>query len=231
MKLCFVAEGSVGLGTGSVKCVKGVQDTAGGKGKMSCVGGFGNPHYFCCEKPAAAVQYLLYTVAWLLCNTIRLLPAAQMAAVLPLPVRHHSPVALLSLVPLTSPPRPPQLLRHGFTAPTFIQAQAWPIAFEGRDLVAIASTGSGKTAGFLLPAFLHIKQQQALLQQQQGSSGMGQQQQQRGRGGRSWSKWNQPGAWGQMQPPVALVLAPTRELAQQTQQEAERLAGNGIITA
>lgn len=34
-----------------------------------------------------------------------------------------------------------QLTRHGFTAPTFIQAQAWPIAFEGRDLVAIASTG------------------------------------------------------------------------------------------
>jgi len=146
------------------------------------------------------------------------------------PVNYGQPLAL----PHVSPYLPPQLLRHGFTAPTFIQAQAWPIAFEGRDLVAIASTGSGKTAGFLLPAFLHIKQQQALLQQQQGSSGMGQQQQQqqqRGRGGRSWSKWNQPGAWGQMQPPVALVLAPTRELAQQTQQEAERLGGRDIITA
>lgn len=50
-----------------------------------------------------------------------------------------------------------QMLKHGYTAPTFIQAQAWPIAVQGRDLVAIASTGSGKTAGFLLPAFLHIQ--------------------------------------------------------------------------
>jgi ATP-dependent RNA helicase DDX5/DBP2 len=49
------------------------------------------------------------------------------------------------------------MLKHGYTAPTFIQAQAWPIAVQGRDLVAIASTGSGKTAGFLLPAFLHIQ--------------------------------------------------------------------------
>ncbi|GIL81487.1 hypothetical protein Vretimale_1011 [Volvox reticuliferus] len=48
-----------------------------------------------------------------------------------------------------------QSARYG--APSPIQAQAWPIALAGRDLVAIASTGSGKTLGFLLPALLHIQ--------------------------------------------------------------------------
>jgi len=38
-------------------------------------------------------------------------------------------------------------------APSPIQAQGWPIAAEGRDLVAVAKTGSGKTLCFLLPAF------------------------------------------------------------------------------
>lgn len=33
----------------------------------------------------------------------------------------------------------------GFTNPTSIQAQGWPIALSGKDLVGIASTGSGKT--------------------------------------------------------------------------------------
>jgi len=51
---------------------------------------------------------------------------------------------------------PPQIKRAGFSAPTPIQAQAWPVAMAGRDLVAIAKTGSGKTCGFLLPGMLHI---------------------------------------------------------------------------
>lgn len=46
----------------------------------------------------------------------------------------------------------------GFSAPTPIQAQSWPVALQGRDIVAIARTGSGKTLGYLIPGFIHLKQ-------------------------------------------------------------------------
>lgn len=45
---------------------------------------------------------------------------------------------------------------QGFSNPTPIQCQAWPMALSGRDVVAIAQTGSGKTISFALPAMLHI---------------------------------------------------------------------------
>lgn len=38
-----------------------------------------------------------------------------------------------------------------FTTPTDIQAQALPHALEGRDIIGVAETGSGKTAAFALP--------------------------------------------------------------------------------
>ena len=54
-----------------------------------------------------------------------------------------------------SPALLPALLRafteKGYLAPTAIQAQAIPAILQGRDIVASASTGSGKTVAFALP--------------------------------------------------------------------------------
>ncbi|MFD0949017.1 DEAD/DEAH box helicase [Paraperlucidibaca wandonensis] len=44
----------------------------------------------------------------------------------------------------------------GYTEPTPVQAQAIPIALEGKDLMASAQTGTGKTAAFILPALHRI---------------------------------------------------------------------------
>ncbi|KAF8134842.1 RNA helicase [Boletus edulis] len=85
---------------------------------------------------------------------------------------------------------------QGFTAPTPIQCQAWPMALSGRDVVAIAQTGSGKTISFALPAMLHINAQPLLA----------------------------PGDG-----PIALVLAPTRELAVQIQQECTKFGSSSRI--
>src|ERR1700748_3211192 len=43
------------------------------------------------------------------------------------------------------------LAEQGYSTPTPIQAQAIPHLLEGRDLLGIAQTGTGKTAAFTLP--------------------------------------------------------------------------------
>lgn len=40
---------------------------------------------------------------------------------------------------------------HGYTTPTPIQQQTIPLLLEGRDVIGIANTGTGKTAAFLIP--------------------------------------------------------------------------------
>ncbi len=79
---------------------------------------------------------------------------------------------------------PPRALKAveklGFSTPTPVQAQAIPAVLEGKDIIAAASTGTGKTAAFLLPVL--------------GKMGK------RPRGRKA---------------PRALVVTPTRELAEQ----------------
>src|SRR5215831_4600718 len=45
----------------------------------------------------------------------------------------------------------------GYTQPTPIQAQAIPVAVTGRDVLGIAQTGTGKTAGFVLPMLARLE--------------------------------------------------------------------------
>jgi len=91
------------------------------------------------------------------------------------------------------------LKAQGYANPTPIQAEAWPILLKGKDVVAIAKTGSGKTCGFLLPALCGVAAR--------GSQKAPEMQLVDGR-------WR-PGAVT----PTVIVLAPTRELAIQIHDE------------
>lgn len=44
----------------------------------------------------------------------------------------------------------------GFTSPSAIQDQTIPLALEGKDVIGLANTGTGKTAAFLLPLLTHL---------------------------------------------------------------------------
>lgn len=49
-----------------------------------------------------------------------------------------------------------------YDKPTPIQSQAIPAIMNGRDVIGVAKTGSGKTIAFLLPMFRHIKDQRPI---------------------------------------------------------------------
>ena len=49
------------------------------------------------------------------------------------------------------------VIKKGYRVPTPIQRKTIPLILEGRDLVAMARTGSGKTAAFLVPMFHKIR--------------------------------------------------------------------------
>ncbi|HVN46922.1 MAG TPA: DEAD/DEAH box helicase [Steroidobacteraceae bacterium] len=80
----------------------------------------------------------------------------------------------------------------GYATPTPIQRAAIPAVLAGRDVLAGAQTGTGKTAAFVLP----------ILQRLESGTGTS---------------------------PRALVLAPTRELAAQVAESAERYARHGTL--
>jgi len=46
----------------------------------------------------------------------------------------------------------------GYTTPTPIQAQTIPPIMQGRDIIGLAQTGTGKTAAFVLPILQHLRQ-------------------------------------------------------------------------
>jgi len=52
-----------------------------------------------------------------------------------------------------------QIDKQGFTKPSPIQSQVWPLLMSGLNVIGIAQTGTGKTLAFLLPALIHIEMQ------------------------------------------------------------------------
>ena len=50
---------------------------------------------------------------------------------------------------------------QGYKNPTPIQAQAIPAVLKGRDVMAAAKTGTGKTAGFTLPILQKLSNRRA----------------------------------------------------------------------
>ena len=100
----------------------------------------------------------------------------------------------------------PQILQAltacGYDEPTPIQAQTIPALLEGRDVIGSAQTGTGKTAAFVLPALHRIAAQPNAPVGQHRMSSV----------------------------PRVLVLAPTRELAQQVAEQAVRY-GQGLKRA
>ena len=113
--------------------------------------------------------------------------------------------------------------KSGFTEPTPIQAIGFPIGLKGMNMVGVSRTGSGKTLAFLLPSVVHIRAQECLKTillvnflakiKINKFSTLKKEELRRGDG------------------PVALVLLPTRELAQQVEQVSrDFVESSGIYT-
>ena len=114
--------------------------------------------------------------------------------------------------PLTkfmNPPLDNHLLANidlaGYKVPTPVQKYSIPIVMGGRDLMACAQTGSGKTGGFLFPILSQAFINGPSAQPGQASGGHGY--------GRQRKAY-----------PTSLILAPTRELVSQIYEESRKFA-------
>ncbi|KFZ06689.1 hypothetical protein V501_07140 [Pseudogymnoascus sp. VKM F-4519 (FW-2642)] len=107
----------------------------------------------------------------------------------------------------TNPPLDDHLLRNidlaHYKVPTPVQKYSIPIVMGGRDLMACAQTGSGKTGGFLFP----ILSQAFINGPSPAPAGAG------GNFGRQRKAY-----------PTSLILAPTRELVSQIYEESRKFA-------
>lgn len=101
------------------------------------------------------------------------------------------------------------LTQKKYETPTPIQEQAIPVALEGRDLLGIAQTGTGKTAAFAIPIIQQLDR--PLLKREVSQRGQVQ------RKGQVLPKeqtlLKQAHPKGQRREIKALILTPTRELA------------------
>ncbi|KAL7272131.1 DEAD-box ATP-dependent RNA helicase [Rhizina undulata] len=109
----------------------------------------------------------------------------------------------------TSPPLDNHLLTNielaHYKSPTPVQKYSIPIVMGGRDLMACAQTGSGKTGGFLFPILSQSFLQGPSTNPASSSAGYGY--------GRQRKAY-----------PTALILAPTRELVSQIYDESRKFA-------
>lgn len=92
----------------------------------------------------------------------------------------------------------------GYATPTPVQKYSVPIIKDKRDLMACAQTGSGKTAAFLLPILSRLNEEGPGPSYSEGSS----------------NHYNKRSA----ATPLAVILAPTRELALQIYDEAKKFS-------
>ncbi|KAF2749894.1 DEAD-domain-containing protein, partial [Sporormia fimetaria CBS 119925] len=109
----------------------------------------------------------------------------------------------------TNPPLDDHLINNielaGYKVPTPVQKYSIPIVMGGRDLMACAQTGSGKTGGFLFPILSQAFQTGPSAAPAPATGGYGY--------GRQRKAY-----------PTSLVLAPTRELVSQIYDEARKFA-------
>lgn len=107
------------------------------------------------------------------------------------------------------------IFEKGFEKPSPIQEESIPIALAGRDVLARAKNGTGKTAAFSIPLLEKVDPSKNEIQGARGRvAGHS----------RSWQRWRW---WDGHKPPfpcnAAMILVPTRELALQTAQVCKEL--------